>query len=275
MNIFRAADYREALQEAIELKKKSDAGITLSMMAKTCQMQPSYLTNVLKGRCHLNSDQLFRLGEILDCNAEEQEFLALLLEFERTAYAKRKTLLQTKIKTFRARHLRAEKNLTTKTVELSPEQTEKYYLDPFIQLVHIQMSSTSEPQSLEQLARIFTLSHQRMRDILDVLEEILYVRKKGGKYEVLVQGRHLPRESPILKPHQILMRIKSLEQIQRLEPERIYSFSATISTSPEIRTKLQAEFLKFLKAAEKLVKDHPPEKLYQINFDLFPWELED
>lgn len=274
ITIFEFNSYIQALLQAIAEKKTHDAKWTMAQLAQACQMQPSYVTNVLKERGDFNTEQLFRVCEQLDLNADQTEFLTLLLELKKTAYPKRKVQLEKKIADFRKQHLRAEKNISTKTVQLTAEQLEKYYLDPLIQLVHIYLGIKNNNATLDILAAKFAVPKIQMAQTLQVLEEINYIRKKSGRYEVLIEGRHLPRESHILKPHQILMRLKSLDQMQRLSPEQNYNFSATISTTPETRTKLQAEFLKFLKAAEKLVKGDEAEKLYQINFDLFPWEID-
>lgn len=272
MNIYQFESYTEALLAVYEERKAATSSLTLSGLANQCLIQPSYLTNVLKGRADLNTDQLYRLCELLNLNSDEGEFLGLLLEHKKTQYDKRRNELAKKIRHTKSHQLRAEKNISAQTVTLTAEQTEKYYLDPYIQITHIYLTIPKGAKSLPDLARKFSVAPSRMQEILKTLEEIGYIQKKGKNYEVLVGGRHLPRESPILRPHQSLLRMKSLEQMLSLPSDDVYSFSATISTTPEVRTRLQAEYLKFLKNAEKLVKSAPPERLYQINFDLFPWE---
>jgi DNA-binding MarR family transcriptional regulator len=274
MNIYSFQSYTEALLSSIEPKKQTESSWTLSQLAIECQMQPSYLTNVLKGRCDFNSDQLARVCDQLGLSPEDYDYLALLLELKRTNFDKRRKQLEAKIKELRQSHLRAEKNISTKTVEMTGEQQAAYYLDPHNQLIHIFLSGHTGPCTVDFLAQKFFLPKSQVTKILNTLEEIHYIKRNNNKIEVLIEGRHLPRESAMRLPHHILMRAKSLDQMQRLAPDQTYSFSATISTEPEVRTKLQAEFLKFLKAAEKLVKSHQSEKLYQINFDLFPWEID-
>lgn len=275
MNIYSYESYTEALSEAFRLRKESEPALTLSGVANACLMQPSYLTNVLKGRAELNSDQLYRVCERLGLKDEAYEYLLLLLELKRASYEKKRVHFQQKIRKLQTLHLRAERNLSVAPVQLSAEQTEKYYLDPYIQLVHIYLSIPKGTKTLEGLAKKFALSLERAAQVMNTLEEIRYVQKKNGKYEALVSGRHLPRESAMLRPHQVLLRSRSLDQMQRLTSDQVYSFSATISTSPATRTQLQAEFLKFLKTSEKLVKSSEAERLYQINFDLFPWETDE
>jgi uncharacterized protein (TIGR02147 family) len=274
MSLYQYKSYTEALAARFKQRKLSSPGLTLSGLAQQCMMQASYLTNVLKERADLNSDQLYRLCELLGLDVDEADYMQLLLELKKTGYDKRRRDLDKKIDKIQRSNLRAEKNISTPVITLKSEQAERYYLDPHIQIVHIYLSIPKAKKTLEDLAQKFSLSHKRMAEILKVLQDIGYIRKTAKAYELLVSGRHLPRESPLLRPHQQLLRLKSLEQILSLSDESVYSFSATISTSPETRSQLQNEFLKFLNAAEKLVKKSNPEKLYQINFDLFPWEKE-
>lgn len=274
MIIFDHLSYTEALTQAIEHKRQLGLSISLSALAQACQMQPSYLTNVLKGRADFNTDQLARVCDELNIDAEESDYLALLLEHKKTNFHKRRLQLETKIKKMRTLHLRAEKNISAQAVELSPEHLSQYYLNPFIQLIHIFLGSCQRHVTVDELSKKFSLPKDQVVHILQILENIQYIKITPKQIQVLAEGKHLPRESSLLKPHHALMRMKSIDQMQRLTAEQSYSFSATISTEPDVKILIQAEFLKFLKAAEKLVRSRDSEKLYQINFDLFPWEID-
>ena len=273
MSAYEFDSYTEALESANAKKKLHTSGWTLIQLASACDMQPSYVTNVLKGRAHFNSDQLFKVCEALGIGSEESDYLSLVLEWQRTQVAKRKSILKKRIDKIKQQQLRAEKNLEVKKVDLSPVDLERFYLDPLVQLVHIFLGSSRGKHNSMSLAKKFKVSELQMQGVVKVLEEIKYVRRKEGHLEVLIEGRHLPSDSPMLKPHQILMRVKSLEQMQRLAGDEIYSFSATISSSVEVKNKLKSEFLKFLKNAEKLVRANEGEELLQMNFDLFPWDI--
>lgn len=274
MNVYGANSYTEALNQKIAEWKTGHPLGTLAKLANECLIQPSYLTNVLKGRCDFNSDQLFRFCELIGFKVEEIDYLLLLLEFKRTNYTTRKNILEKKINELRQQNLRADRNLAVKNVELTTEQLEEYYLDPYIQLAHIFLYSKEGKCRADDIARQFSIAQSQAAGILQTLEKLNYIKRRGNYFEILVEGRHLPKDSKIARPHQLLMRMKSIDQIQRLSPDNVYSFSATISTLPEVRTKIQAEFIKFLKAAEKLVTNNDPKNLYQMNFDLFPWDLE-
>jgi transcriptional regulator with XRE-family HTH domain len=100
MSIYQFNSYTDALLEAVSLKKQVDPKWTMAQLAEASGMQPSYVTNVLKGRGDFNSEQLFRVCERLDLDLEMTDFLTLLLELKKTTYPKRKTLLEKKLQLF-------------------------------------------------------------------------------------------------------------------------------------------------------------------------------
>ena len=51
------------------------------------------------------------------------------------------------------------------------------------------------------------------------------------------------------------MRLKSIDQNQKLSISETYSFSATLSGNDETKAELQAAYLAFLKSAEAIVKE--------------------
>ncbi len=89
-------NYRLYIRAAIENAKRSGADLNYSRLAKSIGVQKSYLSQVLAGKCHLNSDQLFKAAMTLKLTTDECEFLVLLLELEKTSIVERRELLQGK-----------------------------------------------------------------------------------------------------------------------------------------------------------------------------------
>jgi hypothetical protein len=69
-----------------------------------------------------------------------------------------------------------------------------------------------------------------------------------------------------------MFRLQTLQQIKRLDADERFLFSVTFSGNEATQAALHEEFLKFLRKAEAIVKDAPPEGVFQMNFDLFPWK---
>jgi DNA-binding IclR family transcriptional regulator len=125
-----------------------------------------------------------------------------------------------------------------------------------------------DPSSIAEAAGI---GPERLEKIFATLRELGIVAFEKKTAIVLQKNFHLPKDSPMLLPHQTLMRTLATQRLVELPPEQRYSLAVTFSASEETRRKLHSRFLEFLKEAENLVKGSKSEGVYQMNFDLFPW----
>ncbi len=272
MNIYAHLNYQSAITEIFEERKKQGK-FTLRQLAEAAGIQASFLTNVLKGRFDFSGDQLFAVTEALGVAGSERKYLLLLLEHQRSTHKARMRELKAEIDEIRRQYQKTEKHITAKPVELTPGSMAEYYLDPFVQLAHVHLSLPPFDRNPEALCGALGVSKTHLSQILDVLTRIGYVRPESGRYRVIAQNKHLPKENPLCDPHQALMRLKSIDQLGRLKNEDKYSFSATLSGTDETRTQLQEEFLAFLKKAEAIVKPAESKRAFQMNFDLFSWQI--
>ena len=119
INVYEKSDYRALVQALIELGQQQTPRLTLSEVARKTQIQPSYLSNVLKHRSHLNSDQLFLLLNLFSLAEEEVEFGLDLLEWERSNHPKRRNQLKERLKKRRNAKLRAENYLNSEVAAAS------------------------------------------------------------------------------------------------------------------------------------------------------------
>jgi hypothetical protein len=69
--------------------------------------------------------------------------------------------------------------------------------------------------------------------------------------------------------------VRAIEVLQRLPANRVYSFGGTLTMDEETKLFIQGKFVEFLKEVESAVIKSPAEKLYHLQFDLFPWLSED
>ena len=273
MSIYRYIDYREAIKYFLEIKRKLPGKLTLAALAKDSGLQPSYLTNVLKGRFEFSADQLFALSTELGCSEAERDFMLLLLEHSRSTHKRRRELLRAQIETVRKQNQKTEKQLSVRVVEPSTDLQFQAYLDPFAQLVLIHLKLPPYNTQPEKLCFALGISQPHLRQVLDLLLKLGHVRLEGATYNVMTLNKHLPKSSPLSGPHLALMRLKSLDQLQRLSPEQSYTHSVTFTATDEVMQELSDAYFQFLKKAEAIVKPAPSEKAFQMNFDLFPWRL--
>src|SRR5690606_36988841 len=113
--------------------------------------------------------------------------------------------------------------------------------------------------------------HEEVLTKTKTLLELKIVRQEKGRYIVAEDGLHLSATSPIFNAYRKLLLLKCNEQLDKLAPEKKYSFSVSFSTTPQIRQEIQEAFLSFLKTVQKRVQKGAETEVYQMNFDLFTW----
>lgn len=273
MSIYSYLKYRPALEEVIENRRRMPGRFTLRRLAESSGLQPSFLTNVFKGRFDFNADQLFAVATELGVSPTERDYLLLLLEHERSVLPMRRTELKRQITELHEKNQQSDRHLAVKAVELSADAQAQFYLDPFAQLALVYLNLAPYNKSPEKLGVALGISQSHIGEILKILVSIGYVRQNGGEYEVLAHDRHLPKRNPLSGPHLTLMRLKSIDQLQRLSTNQAYSHSVTFTGTLETKDLLSEAYLNFLKKAESIVKPARSEKVMQMSFDLFPWEV--
>lgn len=272
--IYVENDYRKALELLIARRRQFEPKLTYSRLAEAARVQPTYFSNVLKGRADFNADQLFAIAEELRADPEERDYLALLLERARCQHRERGKQLDLRIAAVRQRKLEFAANVQAKPIEPSAVEQAEYYLDPLLQLIHVYLTLPAYARDVRRIRTDLHLSEERFEQALRRLEQLGYAAiNSDGSYRRLNQHRHLPQSSPICLPHQILMRLLSAEQLNRLPARKRKHVSVTFSCTPEVMEKIHEEFLRFLKKTEKLVGESKETDVFQLNFDLFPWSL--
>ncbi len=273
MSLFKHLKYRAALEDLIGSRRSLPGKFTLKGLADSAGLQASFLTNVLKGRFDFNADQMFAVCEALEVSSVEREYLLLLLEFERSVLKARRDELKKRIDEIRKEHQRSEKHLTVKSLEQAADERVQYYLDPYAQLTLVHLNIAPYDRHPDKLTSVLGISPAHLGEILKILIKTGDVKAEGAVYKVVARNRHLPKSNPLSGPHLALMRLKALDQIQRLSPEQSFSHSVTFTGTDETKEALSDAYLNFLKKAEGLVKPARSEKVFQMSFDLFPWQL--
>ncbi len=271
---YQFVDYRKALVAIVQRRRQTESTLTYARVAEAGKVQATYFSNVLKGRGDFSSDQLFLILSFLAAEESERDYCLLLLDWNRCEVPARKSSLKERVEAFRQKFLATQRHLTATPV--NPESTGdiEYYLDPMVQIVHVYLGLPAYAKDVKKIQSEIGLSAEHLQRTLRLLERLGYVQlDRHGHYKSVVKNRHLPQTSPVCLPHQTLMRLKSAEQMSRLPDSHRYHVSVTLSTAPEVLDEIRAEFLVFLKKAEAAVKGAPEEKVFQMNFDLFPWSL--
>jgi uncharacterized protein (TIGR02147 family) len=270
-NVFAYLDYREFLTDCFKALKESGLGFTQESLAKAASLRSTYLTNVLKGRGNFNSDQIYAIANALKLNASESHYLFLLKEYDQCLAAGRKKLLKDEIEKLQQKMLKIENNISIKVRRDEHALIMKYYSDPMIMIVHSMLQISRFAENWPSLTTALTIQKSYLQKLIETLIELELIIVKETRATVLQKNFHLPKESPMLLPHQTLMRQKSSQRLQEVPIEKRFSFSALFTANEETRQQVHQKFLEFLRSIEPLIKEADAQNAYQLNCDLFPW----
>lgn len=271
MNLYTSKNYREGIHFLIEREKARGAEVNFSRLSEAIRVQRPYFSKVMNGQADFNADQLYLLCHFFELAEEETDFLHLLLEYDRAAIKEKRDYLKSKIEKIQNKHLEIKKHMDSEEINPSSALYTQYYLNHYMQVVHMALL-IKKYQNLEKLAHALSVSPEFIQDIVKRLEELGLVEYKNNRFHVTSRKIHLPKESPLLRPHQGVVRLQSMQRVQQkgMDPTQ-YAFSATFSGDEEIRQQIQQEFLKFIKTLQKYLAQGGTEEVYQLNFDLFSW----
>lgn len=271
MNIYLENCYKKSLTKYLIFRKKLRASYTFESMAQACGVQKTYLSKVLKHDGNLNLDQLFAACEYLKLKPLESEFLLSLYHYQTAQNAKRRDQYKQKIDEIRVKSQATDSKLQLKNEKNVQDSIMEYYADPYFSLVHMFLTLETYSKNPEALQVALYLDAKRITYYLDRLESMGIIKQEGAFWKVVQDTLHLPEGSPFVKAHRTLLRLKSMDQLERSSAKDYYSFSVVFSSEESVRREIQERFFQFLEGVKKLVEKGNEKEVYQLNFDLLKW----
>ncbi len=261
IEIFATDDYRKQICMLIKRDQQLGRRTNLTNLADASKVQRPYISKVLRGNADLNSDQLYLICSFFKLSAEVTEYMLLCLDLHRSQIVSRKKTLRQRIQNIQNSQLRPNKQTSAKILPALSSVTDRYYLDPMIQLVHIFLGTSTYGHDLTKISHRLGISSERTADIIQFLLEAGLVSLNGKKYELNHRHLHLAGNSPVCIPHQLLVRVKSLERLQRLEDQESFRYSLTFSGTGKLANELKQHFLEYIKAMEPVLILHLKKRL--------------
>lgn len=272
MTVYEYQNYKFFLKDCVlQQRGKTAHKLTFELLASACRVQKTYLSKVLNKDGDLNSDQFYRCLVFLKLDENEKEFLQLVYDHQTTEVPEKKKILATKIESKQRQYLKTEANIKAESQSTSTELLNTYYLDPYFSVIHMYLTIPKYQKDSALIATELKMSPKLLTEYLDKLLEMRVVEKQHSEFKIIKDNLHLSENSPIYKAYRSLMRIKSIQQMETLPPEKSYSFSALFSTEPAAKKTIHKAFLNFLKETQKIVQKGKETDVYQMNFDLFDW----
>lgn len=273
MNLFTINEYRPLLREAL-LDKKARFGraFTFEKLAQACRLQRTYLSAVLAGKGHLNSDQVYLASGFLELSDTEYRYVSLLHERERSVVKTRRAALDREVETLRQQALQTDAYVTSKPiVEPNDEALMTFYLDLNAQLAHMFLTVKQFRSDPERIRKALNLDTAIFREVMGKIERAGLIKTHGKTVEVIRDNFHLPAAHSLYPNYRMQMRLKALEHMQTRPKDDQYSFSVLYSANETSRNQIRAKFLELIDWAQNLTQNEELAHVYQMNFDLLKW----
>jgi uncharacterized protein (TIGR02147 family) len=273
MNLAAQTDYKAAIKARLKELQQLRPGLTLKKVAAKVPIQYTYLSKVLNDRStHLNDDDLFHVGQLLEFFPQEIEFLLLLRAHQTATLPARKQFAFQKLEKARkqigVRATIQDSGLSQITQEMS------YLFDPFCMLVYVALNIPGIRKDPRQLCSLLGITQPRLKDALKKLALVDFIEMDQGPFSVtkVNKGRlHYSKDHPLMRVHQHLFKLASQDQLLKLSEEDKESFQVAFTADRKAFDQIRAEFRQFLKRVEEIAHPSKDESVLQMNFDLFFW----
>lgn len=265
-------DYRFALKDRFfELKNIYGNHFNSSDLAGICGLQRTYFSKVINSRAHLNEDQLFEVLEYLKFNDKEKEYLTILSQSQKSQNAIRKELLAKDALSLRKKFLKFDNDLVMEKVS-TRDEIKDYFLDPFIQIVHIFCTIPKYAKNPERIRDTLELELLHWQNIINSLLSMKLIEINDNQIKVVKDSFFLASDDSLAKSYHILAKNNANFKLPKLNDSNKNSFSTVFSCSEKSWLKIRSLYKQTFLEMEKIVANDKNESgVYQLSFDLFPW----
>ena len=261
-------DYRQLLKQSLEERKKRlGKSVSSQDMASYVKVQKTYLSAVLAKRAHLSEDQMYLSCKYLKIPELQQQYFSLLHQTQRSGCEERIEVLGREIVAIEKKLSGTDGHLNINT---EPDLMDEYYLEPVHLLVHMYLTINSVSKDFTKITSALNINLEELNKIIDNLIAMRILEQAPEGLKILKETVHMNTDHKLFKAHKKLMRLKSLEKVNRSDDS--YSLSVTFSADEATHKKIKAAFMDFLNTAHELVESAPAQEVYQLNFDLHGWK---
>lgn len=266
-SIFTFTSYKKYLSNVI--KRNSKIRGLYKILSEAANCQRSYLSQVMRqdGKIQLTPDQALGISRFLLHSAKERDYFLLLVDYERAASKELKELLQNKI-SFTQKELQDLTNLLERPKEDDHEMLIKFYSTWMYSYIHI-LTSISEYQSVEAIAKKSNLSVESALNILIELEDIGLVFRESGLWKHSGRQLHLDSQSALICNNHNNWRQQAILDAQLKQTIDAVHFSGVYSISKSDYAHIKTQILECLKAVNTKALSSGAEEVIVFCCDLF------
>lgn len=267
MNIFSYTSYKNYVNEWVVHQPNAGRG-QLRKIAHALQISTTLVSQIFRGDRDLSSEQAFLLGRYLRLTDNEIDYFCLLVAHDRCGLREQKEYLEIKLTNLRRESSNLKNHLPSDTI-LTEEQKNKYYSD----WVHGAIRVLAEIPALgssEKLASHLNIDETRVRESLNLLQDMGLIEQLNGKVRGLGRTLHREKGSPHHLFRQQTWRVKGMQKLFNRRPHDELFFNALMALTRVDRDQLLELLNDSLKKMNRIaLSSQTPEVVYCLNIDYF------
>jgi uncharacterized protein (TIGR02147 family) len=263
--VFDFTDYRKFLSDSLDELGQTQRG-TRSRLAEALGCQPSYLTQVLKGTCHVSLEQAEKTSRFFGLTDDQTEYFLVLVSIGRAGTEDLKEVLKRQARRLQAQHRTLNHRIKTKN-ELSPEAKSTYYGHWYYAAIAIALT-VPKFQTKDALSSHFKLPLAKVSEILEFLVSSRLAVHQSGRYKAGDAWIHLGEQSDLVTKDHINWRLKTIQSLESKTPLDLH-YSSVVSLSREDFLVIKAKLIQAIEEARGIIKDSKEEFVGSLLVDFF------
>lgn len=237
-----------------------------SKLAKALDVNPSVVTNFLKGKVKLTIEQAYALAQYLELSELESSYLLLLAQHERAEAQKLKKFFMKQLQKTKLEANKVKAHLSARTM-LPQEMKQHFYSQWYYSGIRM-LIDTDGTISASECARRLNLPESTVKSVLDFLIEQSLLVREGNRLRLGPSSTHLSSEDPLVTRHHLNWREKSFEYLHSTSNDELH-FTGPMTIAAADMAKVRKVLLEAIEKSFKLVDKSPSETPACILVDLF------
>ena len=223
---------------------------------------------IIRGKRNLSPKALDKIVEILQIKGTERLYLESLVRYCNSRKSEeREELFQ--------RMLQLKSKVLTSPMEQNQLEYYSEWFHPVIREMTAMADFRSDPYWIADhvVPRILPEQARKSLELLDGLKLISYNEelKRHQQTQSIVSTGEEVASHAVVRYHQRVLEL-ARDAITRVDPEKRDISAVTVAVSEETAQMMKAEIQAFRKRLLALAeKDESPDRIYQVNFQLFPF----
>ncbi len=265
MQIFDFTNYRDYLRAALDAPGAKTRG-SRTRLALAAGVQPSYLSQVLKGTAELTPEQADRINGFYGHTPDQSDYLLLLVGHSRAGTPSLRAHLEAQLRK-RAEQARALRHRVPNTQKLEPLNRQLFYGSWHYAAVAMALTVPGL-RSPEKISQRLGIPQRKVSQVLAFLVRTGLARETGEGFAPGNSWIHLGDDVELAARDHAQWRLKAMQHLESPAPADLhYSSVATLSRADFARVK--AVLVDAIEKSRAVIKPSPEETVVSLLVDFF------